>query len=198
MFRRYDSFVMNISYKTFGLREVLPKKIIIPEQVHGNKIVEVVTGKEDLSETDGVYARFNDSGERILLGIKTADCAPVVFWDDEKYGVVHVGWRGLVNGMVENMLQLGHSNPLGVWVGPMLPVFEIQKDDCYAKIQEKFGLDFFREEEGRIFFHFKEALKSLLPMAEFDDRSTFEDKSFASWRRDQDDRRNVTIVMSLG
>lgn len=198
MFGGYDSFAMNISYKTFGLREVLPKKIIIPEQVHGNKIVEVVTGKEDLSKTDGVYARFNDSGERMLLGVKTADCAPVVFWDDEKYGVVHVGWRGLVDGMVENMLALTHKEELGIWVGPLLPVFEIQKDDCYMQIQQKFGLNFFIEKEERIYFQFKEALASLLPMAEFDDRSTFEDLSFASWRRDRDDRRNVTIVMSLG
>ena len=190
---------MGISYKTFGLREVLPKKIILPEQVHGTRIVEIVTGSEDLSDTDGVYARFDDSSEeRLLLGIKTADCAPIVFWDEEKYGVVHVGWRGLVNGMVENMLGLLDSVNGEVWIGPLLPVFEIQKDECYELVEQKFGSKFFKEKEGRIYFQFQEALASLLEGAEFDGRSTFEDKTFASWRRDQDDRRNVTIVMGLG
>lgn len=189
---------MNISYKTFGLREVLPKKIAIPQQVHGTRIVEVVTGDEDLSGCDGVYSRFHDVEEKVLLGVKTADCAPIVFRDEDIYGVVHVGWRGLVDGMVENMLSLLDLDELEVWVGPMIPVFEIQKDECYEKIEQKFGSKFFEEKEGKIYFKFKEALASLLPGADFDDRSTFEDKTFASWRRDGDDRRNVTIVMSLG
>ena len=190
---------MGISYKTFGLREVMPKDILMPEQVHGNKIVEIVDRNEDLSGVDGIYARFTENDdERLLLGIKTADCAPIVFWDDDKYGVVHVGWRGLVNGMVENMLELIDVNDAEIWVGPLLPVFEIQKDDCYEMIEQKFGSIFFEKKDERIYFQFQEALASLLPTAEFDGRSTFEDKTFASWRRDQDDRRNVTIVMALG
>ena len=189
---------MGISYKTFGLREVLPKNILMPDQVHGNKIVEIITRNEDLTGVDGIYSHFTDDEKRLLLGIKTADCAPVVFWDDDKYGVIHVGWRGLVNGIVENMCKIFDDQDTDIWVGPMLPIFEIQRDECYKIIEQKFGSKFFSKANGQMFFHFQEALASLIPEAEFDGRSTFEDETFASWRRDQDDRRNVTLVMGLG
>ena len=44
----------------------------------------------------------------ILLGIKTADCAPVLLID-EKHGVVgaaHAGWRGAYKGIVGNVVDL--------------------------------------------------------------------------------------------
>lgn len=189
---------MNISYKTFGAGEKLPEGVIFPAQTHSVNISEIITGQEDLSEVDGVWSRFTFPGlvpgSLPLLGIKTADCAPIVFWDHEKYGVVHAGWRGLVDGIVEKMLQLVDANTVHFYVGPMLPVFEIQRDGCYEAIKNKFGTAFFIEKQGKVYFQFRDALASLVPGAEFDPRSTFENKCFSSWRRDQSDLRNATIV----
>lgn len=44
----------------------------------------------------------------IILGICTADCAPVLFEDREKgiIGVAHAGWRGAVRGIIENVVKL--------------------------------------------------------------------------------------------
>jgi len=44
----------------------------------------------------------------ILLGIKTADCAPVLLADYEHgvIGAAHAGWRGAVRGIVENVVAL--------------------------------------------------------------------------------------------
>lgn len=44
----------------------------------------------------------------IILGIKTADCAPVLFFDeiDGIIGAAHAGWRGALNGIVENTIKI--------------------------------------------------------------------------------------------
>ena len=43
----------------------------------------------------------------MLLGIVTADCAPVLFADAEArvIGAAHAGWRGAVGGVLENTLE---------------------------------------------------------------------------------------------
>ena len=261
-----------IKSKTFSPREAIPKNVILPQQTHGNRIVEIVTGQEDLSDCDGLWTRFGSPLEKeniFFLGVQTADCAPIVFWNEEKYGIVHAGWRGICNGIVEKMCKIfeddgkkGSSFPAKkntetrtknvrlfpmfsrfpkwpafdppqpaqvragyeVFVGPMLPVFEIQKDFCYDQIYEKFGDRFFESlplsphqrggngPSGRflenrsdaevdlkngIMFNFKACLASLLPEDRvFDPRSTLEDTSLASWRRDKhfDNGENITIV----
>lgn len=219
---------MNI--KTYGPDEKWSNSVILPIQTHSNNIVEIVTGNEDLSNCDGIWTRFHQPPllrGYFELGIKTADCAPIVFWDDNAYGIVHAGWRGLCNGIIEKMLanfEDKSSDPgvnsfndkiqprgqiFNIWIGPILPKFEIQKDFCYDEIYAKFGDQFFSKISPRptgtplisrggkaekYLFDFKGALKSILPMAEFDERSTYKEGALASWRRDQDEKRNLTVI----
>ena len=168
--------------ETYSPNFKIPYDVIIPKQCHGTKIVEIITGNEDLSECDGVWTK----NKSLILGIKTADCAPICFGDMEKFGVIHAGWRGLVNGICEQMLEIFNSNNTYIFIGPMLPEFEIKKDYCYEAINKKFGEKFFIEREGKIFFEFKDALISILPNVKFDPRSTYTDKGLSSWRRDKD------------
>lgn len=73
----------------------------------------------------------------ILLGIKTADCAPVLL-ADYKHGVIgaaHAGWRGAYKGVVENtislMLQCGAVlSDMTVAIGPCMQQasFEVAED----------------------------------------------------------------------
>lgn len=176
--------------KTYKPSEKLPKSIILPKQTHSTNILEIKAGEEDLSNCDGIWTRDLSK----VLGIKTADCAPIAFWEEEKFGIVHAGWRGLCDGIIEKMLEIFDSPK--VFVGPLLPKFQIQKDACYDKIVAKFGEEFLVgiEEEGIIVFDFKAAIQSIIPQAEFDERSTFHDLELASWRRDGDERRNVMVV----
>ena len=41
------------------------------------------------------------------LGILTADCAPILFYDFNKkiIGCAHSGWRGALNGIIENTVE---------------------------------------------------------------------------------------------
>lgn len=219
-----DSAQVNkkIIHRVLRAQEETPSGVIFPNQTHSTRIVEIITGQEDLTECDGVWTR--DS--QFILGIQTADCAPICFWDDEKFGIIHAGWRGLCDGIIENMLEIfkknersrvqGPQNPgstqpnteltssnsrvrfqnkFKIFVGPILPQFEIQKDFCYKKIEQKFDTAFFNKKEQKIYFDFQKALASVLPShTEWDGRSTFENKQLASWRRDRTQARNKTII----
>lgn len=197
---------MNTRTHTFLPGQDLPKCLVLPAQSHGAQVVEIKTGQENLDNCDGLWTR----NPEFLLGVRTADCAPICFWDEERFGIVHAGWRGAVNGAIENLLsvfqfELGSSTEhqssncdLNIWIGPLLPRFEIQPDDCYAEIQAKFGTQFFTETNNSVFFDFKECLQHILPTAVFDNRSTFDDSNLASWRRDKAFAKgqNVTVIGS--
>jgi len=197
-----------IIYKTLSPKDEIPDLVIVPIQTHSDNIIEIKTGKENLENCDGIWTfitppspLLTQEGEikHFLLGIKTADCAPIVFIDDEKFGVIHAGWRGLCGNIIENMLEIflkknSKNKNLKIWVGPILPKFEIQKDFCYNLIYQKFGETFFEEKNNNIYFNFKKALASLLPKAEFDNRNTLEDENLASFRENKTLERNITIV----
>lgn len=181
--------------ETYPPNSKIPYNVILPKQCHGTKIVEVITGDEYLGECDGVWTK----NKKLVLGVKTSDCAPICFSDKEKFGIIHVGWRGLVNGICENMLKTFDSIETDIFVAPMLPEFEIKMDDCYEAISKKFGKEFFVEKDKKIFFRFKDAIISMVPSAKFDSRSTYGDKQLSSWRRDKElgawVANNITIVM---
>jgi YfiH family protein len=75
-------------------------------QVHGRDVV-VVSGDE---EPDEMRARHADAlvtvARDVAVGVRTADCAPILLAVDDGSGVaaVHAGWRGAVGGVVESAL----------------------------------------------------------------------------------------------
>ncbi|MCC6219716.1 MAG: polyphenol oxidase family protein [Deltaproteobacteria bacterium] len=88
------------------------KELVLLSQVHGNKIVDVgkcLSDKIAVSdfgdfEADAWMKHRDDSAERkIVLGIKTADCFPVLMWDpNSNYcAALHCGWRSTMLGIVE-------------------------------------------------------------------------------------------------
>lgn len=167
------------------------EKVIIPTQVHGNNIVEIISGEEDLSQCDGLIT-FKKG---MKLGIRTADCAAVCIGDGNKIGIIHIGWRGLIQGVYEKAERLFSKGHLEVFVGPFLHRFEIKRDFCFDQISARFGNEFFIYENGKIVFDFKSALSSMLPAnAVFDERDTELDLSLPSNRRNGTEKRILTVV----
>jgi copper oxidase (laccase) domain-containing protein len=168
-----------------------PSGVILPGQIHGDNIVEIVTGTENVLDCDALITK----NKTFSLGVRTADCAPICFSDGEKIGIAHVGWRGLCLSLIEKMLSNFNQENLNVFVGPFNHSFEIKKDLCFTEIQEKFGDKYFIEKEGRITFLFKDAIMSLLPVnTKIDLRNTFEDLLLPSFRRDKTSERLVTVI----
>lgn len=99
------------------------------QQVHSNGILYLWRRQSRYDtpvEADGLVT--NQKG--LLLGVKTADCLPVLLVDPEAgcVAAVHAGWRGTVKGIagnaVESMISQGRSEPqriravLGPAIGP--------------------------------------------------------------------------------
>lgn len=75
--------------------------IVMPRQTHSSRVA-TVTEKDTLLD-DGIDALVTTS-RRIIIGVNTADCVPVVMADPVAgvIGVAHAGWRGALSGIVAN------------------------------------------------------------------------------------------------
>jgi copper oxidase (laccase) domain-containing protein len=184
-----------ITYKTFAPGETKPTNYILPQQKHTNRIVKIKTGNEELTACDGVWT----SDEKFLLAVRTADCAPIVFIGKNRFGVLHAGWRGLELGIIEKMLAVFAEESPKIYIGPLYPKFEIQRDDCYQRLVAKCSTDCFTTENGKLLFHFLKAIRIVIPQADFCGESTFANKKYASWRRDKHFKNgeNYTIVGNI-
>ena len=75
--------------------------------------------------------------KNILLGVKTADCAPVLLADYKNgvIGVAHAGWRGAYKGIIENVVKLmcnkgAKVENIAACIGPCMQQdsFEVKSD----------------------------------------------------------------------
>jgi YfiH family protein len=130
----------------------------------------------------------------ISLAVLTADCIPLLLWDENSRCVaaVHVGRRGLMNGVaiktLEKMRTLGSQNIRGV-LGPSIcaKCYEVGEDvfdeviRVFPKANSHFG-------DGRFFLDLAGALQDQLEKSGVTSvkalSCTFEDSSFFSYRRD--------------
>jgi len=89
-------------------------------QVHGSRVAVV----------DHPGARAGDEADASVTGsfgavlcVQTADCVPVVLVGDGVVGVAHAGWRGIVEGVIPNVVEavaaLGGGSPTAM-IGPCI------------------------------------------------------------------------------
>lgn len=173
---------------TYTPHESVPGNVILPEQVHGTHCVEIITGKEDVTACDALYTNKN-----FALGVRTADCVPLCAWDEDRYGIAHIGWRGFTDGFIESFLTL-FTHP-SVFIGPFLHHFIIQPDECMQRISDYCGTSFFTSKENGVEFDFYSAIVSHVPKdTQIDQRDTYATAELVSWRRDHTSARNVTVI----
>jgi YfiH family protein len=74
-------------------------------QVHGNG-VRVVHDAIDAQSEEGRFDALTTNVSNILLGVKTADCVPVLIGDPKtgSAAAVHAGWRGTLEAVVQATL----------------------------------------------------------------------------------------------
>ncbi len=95
--------------------EILPGAPLVRlKQVHSNRVHRAAESWPDRPEGDALCT----DRPGLVLGIVTADCAPVLFADPEAgvVGAAHAGWRGARSGVLENtveaMISLGARRAL--------------------------------------------------------------------------------------
>lgn len=109
-------------------------------QVHDTTVLEVTQPGEHAGATaDGLIT--TEPG--CPIAVTTADCSPVVLVAERGVAVVHVGWRGLVGGIVESAgqrLMTLAGRPIEALVGPCIHPnrYEFGADDL-AVVVERYG-----------------------------------------------------------
>jgi YfiH family protein len=75
-------------------------------QVHGDD-VKIVRTLDDAANTEERFDALASNLSGILLGVKTADCVPVLLGDPVSgaFAAVHAGWRGTVESIVTKAVQ---------------------------------------------------------------------------------------------
>ena len=116
----------------------LPTSPVWLKQTHSTRVVDaaIAVGKD--IEADALYTQQ----AKTVCAIMTADCLPLVLSDDEGecIAVVHAGWRGLVNGVIENTVAAmgSHCRPTLAWLGPAIgpQAFEVKQDVYQAYVNK--------------------------------------------------------------
>jgi len=75
-------------------------------QVHGAD-VRVIRTFEDAIDGNHKFDALVSDLENVLVGVKTADCVPVLLGDTKTkaYAAIHAGWRGTVNSIVVKAIE---------------------------------------------------------------------------------------------
>ncbi len=99
--------------KFSGLPLTIKNRLLTVKQVHKSRTLVLDSPQEKLAR----YSRFrfdsiitNQPG--IALGIKTADCLPILLLDPERraIGALHAGWRGTGEGIAQKVVgRMGKS-----------------------------------------------------------------------------------------
>ena len=111
-------------------------RLCTTRQVHGAQVVTVTTPWPDDTppHADAMVSNHSD----MILGVQTADCAPVLLCDPTAriIGAAHAGWKGAFTGVLENTI--GAMEALGATrahivaaIGPTIARISYAVDDAY-------------------------------------------------------------------
>jgi len=199
---------LKIVSKKIGVK----KKIILLHQLHSNKIffINKISKKKLLG--DGLITNIKN----IAIGILTADCAPIIFYDPKKniIGAAHAGWRGaykkIGKKMISNFKKKGSNlNDISAVIGPCISQrnYEV-KNDFKTKFlkQNPQNVNHFKVIKNKIYFDLKGYVFNQLKKAGINNvetikKDTFDPKNnFFSARRslkkkNNDYGRNISIIM---
>ena len=189
--------------------------LITLNQKHTNQVIHFDNAKSVKNKLagDAIVSEVKNIG----IGILTADCAPIFFYDPKKkiIGCAHAGWKGALNGVIRNTVKKfnelnSNNNDLIAVVGPCINKknYEV-KADFFEKFisQDKNNENFFKKlsSERYVFdlrgFINKEIYNLNIQNVENIEMDTFsQQKFFYSYRRsrlnrEQDYGRCISVIL---
>jgi YfiH family protein len=162
------------------------------KQVHSDTVVDI-----DVPHTgvgDGLLTRKTG----VHLGIKVADCLPVYLFNKEQICIIHCGWRGIVNGIVQRAARFMNTYvyALGASIGRCC--YEIQED--VAQIFKPAYGAAITHEDNKYFLDLKKAVIQDLGSERLTGSLDFCTKChpeyFYSFRGGDRDERNCAVLFS--
>ena len=124
-----------------------PEHLVIVNQVHGRDVVRV-TGPVGACSADALITDVDD----VALAILVADCAPVLVVDaaSPRFAVAHAGWRGLVAGVLGDVItHFDDPSTLRAIVGPTIAQVGYQVGSEVADHFTDFPGALVADDEGR-------------------------------------------------
>jgi len=186
--------------------------LILLNQVHSSKVFYLNKSKKTKIKGDGLI-----TGKRgIALGILTADCAPLLFYDHEQkiIAAAHAGWKGAYKKISKKIISTfkkkgSNTKNINAIIGPCITQdnYEIKNDfkRKFIKQNQKNRI-YFKSIKNKIFFSLQDYIASQLKnlgikKLEIIRKDTYnlKNKFFSSRRsfkeKNHDYGRNISIIM---
>ena len=188
------------------------KNLILLNQIHSNKFYYLKKNPKKRLKGDGILTNYR----QLALGILTADCAPILFYDPKKkiIGAAHAGWRGAYKKITKKIINFYLKNgsnlkDIYIVIGPCISQRNYEVKNDFKKKFVKQNLNnkkYFKSKANKIFFSLKDYLAGQLKEfgiknIEIIKKDTFNVKNnFFSARRslknkNNDYGRNISIIM---
>ncbi len=199
---------LKIVSKKIGVKN----RVALLHQVHSNKIHFINKLSKKKIVGDGLITKTKG----LAIGILTADCAPIIFFDHKKnlIGAAHAGWKGAYKKISQKMINKfkkhgSKLNNIFVVIGPCISQknYEV-KNDFEKKFltQSLKNKKYFKKSKNKIFFDlrgyiFQQLKNEGVNNIEIIKKDTFYRKNnFFSARRClknniEDYGRNISIIM---
>ena len=190
------------------------RKIILLNQVHSNKF-HYIDMHSKLNKKFVGDALVTDK-RNIPIAVLTADCAPVLIYDDSKQMIaaIHAGWRGAYKNIIEKVVKFMitkgcSSQNITAAVGPCISSNNYEVKEDFKKMfikKDKQNIIFFNRNKKKNYFNLNKyiyfQLKSLnIKKIDIINKDTFNAKNnFFSARRsinhnENDYGRNISVIM---
>ncbi|MBY0416251.1 MAG: polyphenol oxidase family protein, partial [Bdellovibrionales bacterium] len=166
------------------------------KQTHSDTVISYVDCASGDIPADGIAG--DDSAPKAIL---TADCVPLVLIGKDEHVVIHAGWRGLAQNILNHEL-VQKIKPNYAFIGPHIRPehYEVQSD-FLANFPN--NLEAFSNHHGKTYFNLAQVavsqLKNAYPGIVVEDCGlcTFHEQKFHSYRRDKTIQRNWNIYFPL-
>jgi YfiH family protein len=129
-------------------------EVYMPVQRHTDRVYLLESDMRPVTADAVITSRKN-----ILIGIKVADCVPVLLLDKEKMiiGAVHAGWRGTASGILKRSISAMHerfgsaAGDILVAIGPSIKgcSYEVGRDVRDAVLKATGEGDYVRAADDR-------------------------------------------------
>lgn len=175
-----------------------------PSWLNQTHSVNVVCA-DQLKELVDADASYTDK-EQCVCVVLTADCLPVLLCDTQgkTIAAIHGGWRGLLNGILENSIAKLPDTELMAWLGPAIGAqcFEVGADVKQAFVDKSamFSEAFVLQKNSKYLANIYMIARLILEKAGVEKVyggnfcTVTEEKSYFSYRRDGQTGRMATLI----
>ena len=132
-------------------------KIATAVQTHSCNVKIINENEQIYENTDGLISNIKNS----LLLMNFADCVPIILYNKKENigGIVHAGWRGTAQKIVEKAIKEFNTNPADITaiIGPSIGkcCFETHEDVFNQLIENKLETELYTKKEEKYFIDLK-------------------------------------------